>query len=149
MPLNGPLQMTRAILHVRPLADEELFYRRRATEHELVGAGGLKNPLLHHSQLDFEDLFQVFGTQGAKDHDFVDAVHELGRKLAAGGIYRGAVYLVVEFGVQMGRLLGESHAAVMSELISVAPRFDVMTITHWEKSILRLSPSVNVALSRI
>src|SRR5271157_6059017 len=69
MPLDGPLQVTRAILHIRSLAYQKLFYRGRATEYELVIAGGSKNALLHHSKLDFEDLFQVFGPQGAKYHD--------------------------------------------------------------------------------
>src|SRR5271157_3276483 len=112
MPLDGPLQMTSAILHVGPLADQELLYRSRATKYELAIAGGLKNSLLQHSQFNFEDLFQVFGVQRAKDHDLVDAVHELGGKLAAGGVHRGAIDLVVESGVQVGRLLDESHAAV-------------------------------------
>src|SRR5271165_2118314 len=112
MPLDGPLQVTRAILQVGPLADQELLYPRRATEHELVIASGLKKSLLHHSKLDFEDLFQVFGTQGAKDHDLVDAIHELGRKLPAGGIHRGAIDLGVEFGVHISGLLRESQAAI-------------------------------------
>src|SRR5208337_2901983 len=112
MPLDGPLQVTRAILHVRSLADQEFLYRGRATEYELVIADSLKNPLLQHSKFDFEDLFQVFGTQGAKNHDLVDTIHELGGELAAGGVHRGAVDLAVEPGVQVGRLVDESHAAV-------------------------------------
>src|SRR5271165_4445509 len=112
MTLDGPLQVTSAILHVGPLADQELLYRSRAAEYELVIAGGLQNALLQHSQLDLEDLFQVFGAQGAEDHDLVDAVHELRRKLSPGGVHRGAIDLVVEPGVQVGLLVNESHGAV-------------------------------------
>src|SRR5208283_118992 len=112
MPLDGPLQVPCAILHICSLTYQELFYRGRAAEYELAVAGGLKNALLYHSKLDFEDLFQVFLSQRAEDHDLVDAVHEFRRKLAAGGIHRGAIDLVVEPGVRVGRLLGKSHSAV-------------------------------------
>src|SRR5206468_1339363 len=68
----------------------------RAGEYELVRGRGHQDSLLHHSKFNLENLLQMLGPQGLKDHDLVDPVHELGRELAAGGIDRSAVNLVVE-----------------------------------------------------
>ncbi len=85
---------------------------RRAVEHELVRARRHQDSLLHHPEFDFQDLLQVLGTQRLEHYDFVDAVHELGRKLAPRRIHCRAVNLFVERVIHLHRLGRETQPAI-------------------------------------
>ena len=111
--------MAGAVLGVGAFIQQEALDPGGATEDKLAVAGRLQDALLHHPQLDFQDTLQVLGLEHLEDHDLVDAVHELRRKLALGGILGRAGNLFVEPVVDEGRLLGKAHGAV-NQLVHLA-----------------------------
>src|SRR5256885_8533352 len=109
--LNGALQMSSAVLIVGSFLEQELFHLGRAAEDELSVSGGLKNPLLNHSQLDLKDLFKVLRLERLEDDNLVDAVHEFRRELSARRFGGRARDLIVELGVNLVGLLTETQSA--------------------------------------
>ena len=51
--------------------------------------------MLNLRQLDIQDLFQVFALQRAEHNHLINAVHELGGKLAARRFHRRAIDLLI------------------------------------------------------
>src|SRR6266849_11003071 len=88
--LDGPLQVARAILRIRPLVQQKALYFRRAAEDELVYGRCHQNALLHHAQFDFQNLLQVLRAQSPEHDRFVDTVHELRAELAPRRVDRRA-----------------------------------------------------------
>ena len=84
-----------------------------------------------------------------KHHHFVQPVHEFRRKLASRRFHRRALHLFVQPVVRLVLGCTNPIPPVISSVISPPPRFDVRKITVCDRSTRRLSPSVNVALSRI
>ncbi len=81
--LNGPLQRTGAVLHVRSLAKEKILGVVGGAEHEGVGAGRLEDALLDHVDLDVEHFTQLVLAERLEYYDLVRTVDELRRELAA------------------------------------------------------------------
>src|SRR5713101_2704456 len=88
--------MTSAVARVSPLVQQEILHLRRAREDKLVRRRSHQDALLHHAEFDFQDLLQMLRTQGLKDYDLVNSVHELGGELTARGLSGGAINFVVQ-----------------------------------------------------
>src|SRR6202041_3034170 len=82
----------------------------------------LQHALLHHPQLDFQNLFQLCRTQRMEHHGLVNAVHEFRREFPLGGFRSSLLYFLVEpyLGLRAlqrrksqpaGHQLGDFHAA--------------------------------------
>ena len=112
VPLDRTLQVARAVFGIRALLQQKAFRFRSAVEHELVCARRHQDALLHHPQLDLEDLLQVLRTQGLEHHDLVNAVHELRRELPARRFYRGAINLFVEGCIHLFWFLRKAQTTV-------------------------------------
>src|SRR5579862_4991546 len=101
MPLDRPLQVARAVFEVSPFAQEE-FPGRLSKAEEEAPLGGFEDALLHHSQLDLENLLQLLRPQRMENDDFVDAVHKLGREFSLGSFRGGSFDLFVEPRLRLG-----------------------------------------------
>src|SRR6185437_8717035 len=75
MPLDRALQMPRAVLHVRTFFQQKFTRRLRYAEKELP-LRRFENALLHHTQLDIENHFELRLAQWMENHHFVEAVHK-------------------------------------------------------------------------
>ena len=112
VPFDCPLQVARSVFRIRALREQIIFDLRRAVENELVRPGSHQHPLLHHAELDFQNLFQVFRTQRFEDHNLIDAVHELGREFAPGRVNSSAVDLLVQRRIDLHRFRRESKTTI-------------------------------------
>src|SRR5262249_32460567 len=81
--LNGALRVAGSILPIRALDEQKALHFGCTAKNKLTVAGSLQDALLHHAQLDFQNLLEVFGAQHLEDHSLIDAVHELGREFSA------------------------------------------------------------------
>ena len=66
-------------------------------EDERAVRRGVEDSLLHHVQLDVENLTQFLGSQRAEGYDAIQPVHELGREFSARGVDAAAAEFPVEF----------------------------------------------------
>src|SRR5581483_10848876 len=112
VPLDRAFQVTGPVLGISPLMEQEALHLRGAIEHELVGSGGHQDALLHHPELDLQNLLQVLGTERPEYHYFVDAVHELRREFPPRRVYRRAIDFFIQGSINLGRLRRETQAAV-------------------------------------
>ena len=112
MTLDGAFEMPRSVLRIGAFGEKEVLYLRRAVEDELMRARGHQHSLLDHPQFDFEDLLEVLGTQRLEDDDLVDAVHELGRELAARRVHGRASNFFVERVVDLHRSRRKAQTAI-------------------------------------
>ncbi len=69
--------------------------RLRHAEQE-APLGRLQHALLHHAQLNLENLLELFGTQRMEDHRLVDPVHELRREFPLGRFGRRLLDLLIQ-----------------------------------------------------
>ena len=91
---------------------EESLHFRGAAKHELIGGSCHEDTLLHHTQLDFQDLFQVLGTQSLEHHRFVDAVHELRSEFPSSRFDRGAINFLNQAGVHFRGFMRKTESPV-------------------------------------
>src|ERR1700723_3075051 len=121
VPLDRALQVPRAIFHVRAFFQQKVPRRLRYAEQE-SSLCRLQHALLHHPQLDFQNLFQLCRTQRMEHHGLVNAVHEFRREFPLGGFRSSLLYFLVEpyLGLRAlqrrksqpaGHQLGDFHAA--------------------------------------
>src|SRR6185503_10449670 len=96
MPLNRSLEMTRTILQICSFAQQKRLRFVRTVESKLPTRLRSDDAVLHFLQLYIEDLLQVVSGQSAKDHNLIDAVHKLRRKLALRHLKRCPIQLVIE-----------------------------------------------------
>ena len=103
-------------------------------------------------------FLQLLGAERLEGHDLVEPVHELRRELAPRGFHAAARQFArsclssttpVVVLARASRSAEAQAWGLIRLLISAAPRLLVMKIMAREKSTLRLSPSVSVALSRM
>ena len=104
---DGALKVTRAVALVRAFLQEEVAAWFGDAEKELA-FGGFKDALLHHGQLDIENLLELFALEWVEDHNLVQAVHEFGGELAARRFDGGALDFLVEVG--LGLVVGLDEA---------------------------------------
>src|ERR1700739_1769253 len=57
----------------------------RGVAEEELALGGFEDALLAHSEFDIENLLELLAMERMEDDELVEAVHEFGRELAAGG----------------------------------------------------------------
>ena len=104
--------MPRAIFRIRALVQQESFHFRGAAKHELIGGSCHQDALLHHAQLDFQNLFEVFGTQGLEHHRLVDAVHEFRSEFPSRRFDRSAINFLIQAGVHLRGFVRETESAI-------------------------------------
>ena len=63
VPLDRSLQVTRPVFQVRPFAQQKFPRRLRDTKQE-PSLRRFQNALLHHSQLDFQNLLELLLRSG-------------------------------------------------------------------------------------
>src|SRR5687767_9448712 len=88
--VNRPLQVPCAVFPIGSLQQKEIPRRSGYVKHEGRCIGGTEDPLLHHVQLERQNLAQLSIAQWLEDNRFVDAVDELGRELAPRGFQTSA-----------------------------------------------------------
>ena len=108
--LDGTLEVTRAVALVRALLQEEITALFGNAEKELA-FGGFEDALLHHGQLDIENLFELFALERVENHDLVEAVQEFGGELAARRFDGGALDFLVKVGLGLVVGLDETVTA--------------------------------------
>src|SRR5438128_2638125 len=107
----GTLQVPCAVALVRSFLQQEVATGIRHAKQEL-SLGGFQNALLHLTQFDLQHLLKLLAPQWMKHHHFVEAIHELRRKLAASRFHGGAFHLLVKAGGWLVLRLNEAHTAL-------------------------------------
>ncbi len=124
-----------------PSCSRILLHRRGAAEDELVVARRLQNALLHHAEFDLQNLLA-----GARLRSMRKTTTLSMRFMNSGENLRRAASTAVRsiFWSSLASICAGVCANPMVPLIisfiSDAPRFEVMTMTHCERSTRRLSP---------
>jgi len=91
---DGALQMTRSVPLVSAFPQEEFAGARVHGEGHRTGAGGADDTRLHFREFEIEDAIEFAGAERVEDHGTIDAVDELGREAAAGGVDSGVRHFV-------------------------------------------------------
>ena len=112
MALDSAFQVPRSIFRICAFMQQESLHFRSAAKHELIGRSRHQDTLLHHAQLNFQNLFQVLGTQSLEHYRLVDAVHELGSKFAPCRFDCGAIDFFIQAGVHFRRFVRDTESAI-------------------------------------
>ena len=78
-----------------PSRSRKSLGRLRHAEQE-APLGRFQHALLHHAQLDFQNLLELFGAQRMENHRLVDAVHEFRREFPLGRFGRRFLHLLIQ-----------------------------------------------------
>ena len=93
-----------------PSCSRNLLAGRRHAEQKLA-APRVQHALLHHAQLDLQNLLQLLMPQRMKHHHLVQPVHELRRKLLLRRFLRRSLHFHVQSVFHLVLRLHEAHAA--------------------------------------
>ena len=104
--------MPRPIPRIGSLFQQILFHLGGAVKYKLIRARGHQHALLHHAQLDIQNLLQMLIPQRLEHDCLVDPVHELRSKLPPRRLNRRPLNLVVEGRIDLERLGSKSEPAI-------------------------------------